>query len=106
MKAGEFELDMPAVMRVLNEQKAVAALEAAAARAVADAKASGPRGRSHAHQIDLIETHHTDSGALVDIDWPSHVWHIIEFGSVNNSPYRVITRAAQNQGLTITGGRR
>ncbi len=109
MRPGEFELDMAGIARVLNDTQAVDALERRTARVVAEARATGPRGE-HAgvHEIDTIavgETHHTDDGAVVDIDWPSHVWHIITFGSIHNPPYHPIERSAQNNGLKVIDAR-
>lgn len=105
MKPGEFELDMGGVTKVLNDRPALDALKTLVADAVGEAQATGPRG-AHAgrHQIDLLavgEARETADGGEVDIDWPSHVWHLIEFGSSNNPPYRPVTRAVQNQGLRI-----
>lgn len=104
MNPGEFELYPDAIARVLNETPAVRRLEELAGQVVRSAQQE-PRG-SHGgpHQVDLIQvgdTRETSDGAEVDIDWPSPVWHIIELGSVNNPPYRSITRAAQNAGLRI-----
>lgn len=31
-------------------------------------------------------------------------WHLIEFGSVNNPPYRPLTRGTQDAGLDFTDG--
>lgn len=104
MIPGEFELYPDAIGRVLNETPAVRKLEELAAQIVRNAQQE-PRG-SHGgpHQVDLMavgESRTTPDGAEVDIDWPSHVWHIIEFGSINNQAYRPITRAAMNAGLRL-----
>lgn len=100
-----FELYPDAIIKVLNDTPAVEVLRNLADKAVADARSTGPRARHGGpHTIDLItvgETHITPAGAVVDIDWPSSVWHLIEFGSVNNPPYRPVTRAAQNLGLSV-----
>lgn len=104
MNAGEFELYPDGIAAVLNEAPAVRRLEQIAEAIVRDAQREPRSGRPGTHQVDLIavgESRTTDDGAEVDIDWPSHVWHIIEFGSVNNQPYRGITRAAMNAGLRI-----
>lgn len=105
MKSQGFELDAAGIARVLNEQPALEQLKALAGRAVNEAHAIGPHG-SHGglHQVDLIavgEARQTPDGGEVDIDWPSPVRHLIEFGSQNNPPYRPVTRAAQNQGLRV-----
>lgn len=100
-----FVLDYAAIGRVLGAAEAVAVLETKAAAVVSEAISTGPRsGRNEVHEVDLIavgETHLAADGAVVDIDWPSHVWHLLEFGSQNNPAYRPITRAAENNGLTV-----
>lgn len=102
--ATQFTLDVPALMRVLNEDPAVTALHQHADQAVTDAH-TAPRGaHPGTHEVDKIAvgaTHIGPQGATVDIDWPSPFWHLIEFGSVNNPPYRPITRGAQNAGLKV-----
>lgn len=102
-------LDYAAIGRILGEAPAVAALQSRASKTVKEAKATGPRGKhAGAHEIDKLsvgETKQGDYGAAVEIDWASHVWHLIEFGSVNNPPYRPVSRAAQANGLKVTGMR-
>lgn len=103
-------LDRAAIARVLAEPLARQAIRRKAAEVVATARDTGPRG-SHrgAHRIDKIvlgETRSTLDGAETDVDWRSSFWHIVEFGSVNNRAYRVVTRSAENAGLTVRDRRR
>lgn len=101
----DITLDIDAVGRVLSERPAIEALEDKAGKVVGEAKADGPRAQHKGgHQIDLLEvgdTHDSDFGAAVDIDWPTSFWHLVEFGSVNNAPGRPVSRAAENNGLKI-----
>ena len=40
-----------------------------------------------------------DGAAAAAFGSRSSIWHILEFGSVNNPPYRPLTRAAERVGL-------
>jgi hypothetical protein len=42
-----------------------------------------------------------DGPAVAEVVYDSAIWHIIEFGSVNNPPYRPLTAAAERSGLTF-----
>lgn len=100
-----FELDLDGIMGILAQQ-GVPELHARAQQAVNTAHGTGPRGE-HAgrHVVDKIAvgtTHATGTGGpVVDIDWPDSRWHLLEFGSIHNPPYRVITNAAQDAGLEV-----
>jgi hypothetical protein len=103
----KIELDPEGIARVLGEQPAIEALHELAEGIVTEAVATGPRHHAP-HEIDKIavgETRTSPQGAVVEIDWDSHVWHLIEFGSINNPPYRPLTRAAQHAGLTFRNDR-
>lgn len=106
--AGDFTLDFAAIGRVLRQEPATTELRRRAEIVVADARAAPRSSRAGGHEVDKITvgaTHTDESGAVIDIDWASSVWHLIEFGSQNNPPYRPITRAAQNAGLQIIDNR-
>lgn len=98
-------IDPRGLGRILNERDARTELAKVAVNIVQEAKALGPRNPRHTtHEIDRIgigESRITEDGAEIDVDWLSSVWHLLEFGSVNNLPYRPLTRAAQNQGLRV-----
>lgn len=109
MKAGEFELDPAGITRVLAQPQAVQALRRRAEQVVTEARQAPHGEHAGEHEVEKISVgdEHVDaSGAVIDIDWPSHVWHLVEFGSVNNPPYRPVTRAAQNAGLVVIDKRR
>lgn len=100
-----FELDMDGIMGILGQREGVDALTSRARDAVRTARETGPRGK-HAgrHEVDKIdvgETHVTRDGAVVDIDWRSSVWHLIEYGSVHNPPYAPIRNSAKSAGLQV-----
>lgn len=100
----DFEIDMPGILQILSGREASEELRTRANQAVGIAQATGPRGRHGRHVIDRItvgDTHIGPTGAVVDIDWPDSRWHLLEYGSVNNPPYRVVTNAAQQAGLTV-----
>lgn len=42
-----------------------------------------------------------DDKAVGYIGSNSSIWHILEFGSVNNPPYRPLTRAVESVGLVV-----
>lgn len=65
----------------------------------------GPKNPRHRdHSVDYIAVGQfrvTAEGAEQDIDWLRYDWHLVEFGSQNNPPYRPLTRAVQNAGLEL-----
>lgn len=111
MKPAKVELDREGIAAALSAAEPVAALRRRAQATVTEAKATGPRGAHLGrHEVDRIavgDVTITPTGPQQAILWDSSFWHLIEFGSANNPPYRVLTRAAQNQGLrVIDEGRR
>lgn len=104
-RIGTATVDQGGLQACLSEAQPVAYLQAKATAIVEEARQLGPRNPRHrTHEIDKLavgETHDTDHGVVVDIDWPSSVWHLEEFGSVNNPPYAPVRRAAQNNGLHV-----
>lgn len=101
--AKDFTADPVGITAFLKTMQAP--LAALAGKVVNEAQRSGPRNPRHAHhEVDAITVgafRVTADGAEQDIDWRSPYWHFIEYGSVNQPPLRVLTRAAQNHGLTI-----
>lgn len=72
-------------------------------RVLADAQVSAPR-----HTGDY-ERSLGSNGAHLTVDgWQGEVfstdpfWHLIEFGSVNNPPYRTLSKAVTSAGLKFT----
>lgn len=102
MAGAEFELDPEGLGEVLAQAELV--LRPIGNAIVEEAKRMPRNPRHRSHEVDLIavgEFRVTDTGAELDINWDSSFWHLVEYGSVNSPPYRPLTRAAQNAGLTI-----
>lgn len=80
------------------------ALRALATEIVNEARRGPKNPRHHDHSVDYIAVgafRINNKGAHQDIIWPRYDAHLIEFGSVNNPPYRPLTRAVQNAGLDL-----
>lgn len=61
-----------------------------------------PQGHGSTHFGDTIEIGEAtdDHGeSMVTVETSDPFWHLIEFGSANNPPYRPFTAAAENVGL-------
>lgn len=63
-----------------------------------------PRG---AYKRSLVATPATETsdGVTASVGSTSSFWHLVEFGSVNNRPYRVLETAARQSGLRFEEGR-
>lgn len=93
-----YAADDDAVEKIVNGEDALNAALELAYRAASIAREINPSATDAA----LI-----DHGGPIDDDgvvsaWfgsSSSIWHIIEFGSVNNPPYRPLTSAAEAIGL-------
>lgn len=76
------------------------------AKALADeAERLTPVGSSNRHAAETLTSTgaEIENGELVARAGSTYpFWHLIEFGSVNNPPYRPLTRAAENLGLDFT----
>lgn len=61
-----------------------------------------PRHSGHyADSIEVSEPVHEDGGVVVYVYSTDFAAHIVELGSVNNPPYRPLTRGAANLGLEV-----
>jgi hypothetical protein len=89
-----------AVMEMLRAPEAVAATQAAAEACVQAAKQTNPErtGRSSS-QIATFQTTEIDGAAATYFGSSSPIWHILEFGSVKNPPFRALTTACERVGI-------
>lgn len=95
--AARFELDQRGILELLNDGPAVAYVTELAAQGAAAAEQAAPVGRYAPHYRDTIGStpgEATSDGAKATFYSSSSVWHIVEYGSVNNPPYRPLTRGA------------
>lgn len=93
-------IDRAGVDKILQSPEAVDVLRKAAGFAVREAVDLAPRGfGGYRKTLRTGAAHVLDGAAAVDVESTSSFWHLVEFGSVNNPPRRVLQRAAQNTGL-------
>lgn len=95
--AARFELDPRGILELLNDAPARAYVTELAAQGAAATEQAAPFGRSAPHYRDTIGStpgESTPDGARATFYSGSSVWHIVEYGSVNNPPYRPLTRGA------------
>lgn len=101
-----FEPDVAGVISFLNEQWALDTIDAVDQAIADEAHQLAPLGtdprRGHIRDTYTIEraqpTGHGAEGAAGSTD---PFGHIIEYGSVNNPPYRPVTRAVHSLGLVF-----
>lgn len=98
-----FHIDKDKAMGLLTEPQAVAAVSAAAEACVGYAKDIQPElsGESSA-AIGMFGTEVIDGVAAAIFGSSSPIWHLMEFGSANNPPFRPLTSAVERAGLTFT----
>lgn len=100
----KFTLDEEGLERLLSSSQAEAFLTNVAQEVEREWERLDPRTKPGGHEPPDIEVGHPerDGGvAVVPVFTTDPLWHIIEFGSVNNPPYRPATKAAQNAGLEL-----
>lgn len=92
-----FESNEAGIDELLHKPEAVAFLEQVAHVYAAEVERVAPEGAGSVKFRDTIDVHTQDDEVTVTTS--DSVWHLIEYGSVNNPPYRPFTAAAQNVGL-------
>lgn len=99
----KFDLDRKGLLAILNGDDAVALVDRAADAAADEARRIAPhgrgRGRRFTDSIGTTSARRTARGAVGAVTTSDPFWHLVEFGSVNNPPYRPLTRAVKNVGL-------
>lgn len=109
MAAARFELNEKGLDALLSSAAAEAFLTRAATGIARDWERLDPRSQPGGHEPPKIEVGAParDRGvAVVPVYTNDPIWHIIEFGSANNQPYRPATKAAQNSGAKFEDRRR
>lgn len=98
----KFTLDENGLERLLSSPDAERHLTDVAERIAKDWERLDPRSNPGGHEppkIDVGSPQRDRGVAMVPVSTPDGIWHIIEYGSVNNPPYRPATKAAQNAGV-------
>lgn len=94
-----FELDPPGVLDLLNDLPARAYVESLAKKGAAEAKRLAPvQTGTYRDSLGSTPAETTPTGAKATFYSDDWGWHFVEFGSANNAPYRVLTRAAMSIG--------
>lgn len=95
-----FELDEAGLERLLSAGQAERVARDAAQAIVDEAERIAPHGfMGYRDHLDVGEAHTLDGVVAVDAVADSPGWHLVEFGSANNVPHRVLERAARNVGI-------
>lgn len=99
-----FTLDRKGLDALLQEPTAVAMLETKAHQLADEWERQDPRQKPGGHQPPTIRVG-TPNAQGVPVITDDPIWHIIEYGSANSSPYRPATRATQEVGLRFEDDR-
>lgn len=108
MSKVRFTLDHAGLERLLSSNEAEAALGRVAEDVRREWERGDPRQKSGGHQPPKIEVGppgRDDGVAVVPVFTNDSIWHLVEFGSANNAPYRPATRAAHAAGLELKDSR-
>lgn len=106
MAAASFKIDPAGLRRLLSEGQAVAVLKERADAMIAEAGRVAPRGfMGYKKSLTVGEPVSDDGVPVVPAGSSSSGWHLVEFGSANNAPMRVLERAARAVGLDWRPGR-
>lgn len=95
--ATKFEINQGGLLELLNDAAARAFLTETAQRGATATEQAAPIGRYAPHYKDTIGSTPAEpspEGAKATFFSSSPVWHIVEFGSVNNPPYAPLRRGA------------
>jgi hypothetical protein len=94
-----FELNPEAIKELLSSPEAVAALGTATKVVEQNVRKAAPR-RTGAYQDSITSGVRMEDGMPVGfVGSTSPFWHLVEFGSVNNQPYRPLARGAEASSL-------
>lgn len=95
-----FELDPGGLLAVLNDGPAIAHVTDVAKQGQREAERIAPEHTGHyKDRLGYTPGEPTSEGAKASFGSLDSAWHLVEFGSANNAPYRVLTRAALALGL-------
>jgi hypothetical protein len=75
-----------------------------AAQSAKSSAPSGPTGR-YRSSIRSVPSRMTGDGFAGAFGSDDFAWHLVEFGSAHNHPYRVLERAARTAGLRFEDSR-
>lgn len=107
-KTARFVLDPKGIIELLSSPQAVSHAAARARGIQQEWQRNDPRNNPGGHEppeISVGAAQRDSHGAMVPVFTDDPIWHIIEYGSANNPPYRPATKAAQNAGVRFEGGR-
>ena len=101
---GLFYIEADASDELMSSEDAHAAVAAVCVQIRDQARLNNPS----ADERPYIYAAHVDTPdgepAQGEVGYASAIWHIIEFGSVKNPPYRPLTAAAESAGLRFEPG--
>lgn len=92
----EFTLEPVGLLALLNDTEARGFVEQLAQKGAEETRRLTPPRLAKTIGSTPAET--TSEGAKATFYNDSSFWHLVEFGSINNSPLRPLTRAAQSIG--------
>lgn len=96
-----FTLDEAGLDRFLGDAPAIRVLTDRAEQVAREWQDNDPRSRPGGHEppdIRVGDVTHERGVPEVPVVTMDSLWHVIEYGSINNPPYRPATRAALNAG--------
>ena len=100
---GKFELDEAGVAEAMRATSLKTELGQLAIKLATIVRSTGPKGSSGEYRksikIGKVNNERLETWISVGSDDPFA--HLVEFGSVNNKPYRPLSRAGEQLGLTL-----
>lgn len=104
----KFTVDDAGLERLLSDMGAAAFAREVGEQVAKEWERNDPRSRPGGHKPPelSVEMDREHGVAVANVTTPDPFWHIIEYGSVNNRPYRPATRAAASVGLDFKDTRK
>lgn len=107
-KAFEFILDADAGRKIANSAEAKAFIDARLEDCLAEAQRTAPVDTGeYRDSLGITPAAERPDGTVAGELWSdSWYWHLVEYGSVNNPPHRVLEHAVTSSGLDFEDGPR
>lgn len=108
---GKFELNEAGIEEFMGSTAIKTELGKLALELATIVRTQGPKGSSGAYRrsIKIGKVKQEGLETRISVGSDDDFAHVIEFGSVNNKPYRPLTKAGQQMGFTLedfgTGGK-
>lgn len=80
-------------------------VDSASERVLEAARADSQADNEYRRKLDRSPAEPTSNGMTGRVYTSSSLWHLFEFGSIHNPPYRILSRAVTAAGLKFRDGR-